>query len=379
MGKKKGRLMRMRASAVAAQGGTDQMVKSAACKCGKCGGLKIEPKKGKACPRPAAAVGPATGPIDTTVASMISGDWTMEEMYASGKKKTVADAAEAMADVSVNRDILDRLTALVVGPFLQMGVTEEMPRVNVMYMTHITSFPEPEKVDLDAVEVASIRMAWFTGRDVIVTNLAMKKEFLPPRTEVDPSGQSLAVEIYKESERTVRAQHPDSFSCVRCGRKVMEKEGRYEQYYITSSAGLAMVCTAISCPRHECCTLARFIVKSFVTATRQVLGTNAPEKVMHLCFACGRVPKKGYVCKRCKHAVYCDATCQRAHWPIHRVNCVPPPEERGPAPEPPPPLPKRKKAPASPPAAQHSCRHRASSVARRDEALENAPLASEID
>lgn len=36
-------------------------------------------------------------------------------------------------------------------------------------------------------------------------------------------------------------------------------------------------------------------------------------------------------CSRCKSAKYCDATCQRMHWPIHKNVCQPPAAVAAPA------------------------------------------------
>ena len=40
----------------------------------------------------------------------------------------------------------------------------------------------------------------------------------------------------------------------------------------------------------------------------------------HLCFFCGKDGSKA--CGRCRHATYCSAECQRAHWPEHKNKCV---------------------------------------------------------
>ena len=39
-----------------------------------------------------------------------------------------------------------------------------------------------------------------------------------------------------------------------------------------------------------------------------------------VCFACATqgAHKK---CNRCKVAYYCDRTCQKAHWPVHKHSC----------------------------------------------------------
>ena len=41
------------------------------------------------------------------------------------------------------------------------------------------------------------------------------------------------------------------------------------------------------------------------------------------CASCGKRPAKK-TCSRCKTSPYCDADCQRRHWPQHKKNCRPP-------------------------------------------------------
>ena len=43
-----------------------------------------------------------------------------------------------------------------------------------------------------------------------------------------------------------------------------------------------------------------------------------------LCDSCGKATEDPQRCSRCKKVVYCDVSCQRAHWKTHKAGCVPP-------------------------------------------------------
>jgi hypothetical protein len=43
-----------------------------------------------------------------------------------------------------------------------------------------------------------------------------------------------------------------------------------------------------------------------------------------ICNACSKTLKTAKRCARCKLALYCDAQCQKAHWPKHKNTCVSP-------------------------------------------------------
>jgi hypothetical protein len=41
----------------------------------------------------------------------------------------------------------------------------------------------------------------------------------------------------------------------------------------------------------------------------------------HNCFFCDKLSPPNH-CGRCKVAFYCDSTCQRSHWPLHKLVCT---------------------------------------------------------
>lgn len=43
---------------------------------------------------------------------------------------------------------------------------------------------------------------------------------------------------------------------------------------------------------------------------------------LRLCNNCEKVDSELKVCSRCRKAFYCDATCQKAHYPKHKVECL---------------------------------------------------------
>lgn len=52
-------------------------------------------------------------------------------------------------------------------------------------------------------------------------------------------------------------------------------------------------------------------------------------RAVDVCFACSKLSAvRLWHCSRCGVAAYCDADCQKRHWPTHRITCKPKEEQR---------------------------------------------------
>ena len=47
-----------------------------------------------------------------------------------------------------------------------------------------------------------------------------------------------------------------------------------------------------------------------------------PKSILRVCSNCQKLDSDLKVCSRCRNSFYCDATCQKAHYPKHKPECL---------------------------------------------------------